>query len=85
MSKGSSSGVWNGTSIRLFRVQEVTVREGPTLLKPMGAVDAVGSNLVQRLGGLGVRNASVTGVTATGGGGTTGVGAQQRGMTVRDV
>lgn len=28
---------------------------GPSLMKPMGAVDAVGSNLVQRIGRMGVR------------------------------
>ncbi|KAI9712385.1 MAG: hypothetical protein M1820_001598 [Bogoriella megaspora] len=75
ISKGSASGVWNGTNIRLFRVQEVMVREGPSLLKPMGAVDAVGSNLVERVRGLGVRGATTT---AAGGGGG-------RGVSVRDV
>src|SRR6266480_2639432 len=44
-------GVWNGTAIKLFRVQE-TAAEGPSLLAPRGAVDAVGSNLVQRIGSL---------------------------------
>ena len=47
-------GVWNGTNIRLFRVEQVAA-SGPSLAKPMGAVDAVGSNLVQRIGKLGVR------------------------------
>ncbi|KAI4102699.1 MAG: hypothetical protein L6R37_004230 [Teloschistes peruensis] len=47
-------GVWNGTNIRLFRVEQ-TAASGPSLTKPMGAVDAVGSNLVQRIGKLGVR------------------------------
>ncbi|KAI9686753.1 MAG: hypothetical protein M1822_002812 [Bathelium mastoideum] len=86
VSRGSAAGVWAGTAIRLFRVQEVAaVREGPSLLKPMGAVDAVGSNLVQRLGGLGVRGGSGAGTAGSGGGGGSGAGAQQRGMTVRDV
>ena len=49
-----SVGVWNGTAIKLFRVQEAAV-QGPTLLAPKGAVDAVGSNLVQRIGNLGFR------------------------------
>lgn len=44
-------GVWNGTNIRLFRVEKEAAR-GPSLMKPMGAVDAVGSNLVMRIGGL---------------------------------
>jgi hypothetical protein len=47
-------GVWNGTSIKLFRVQEAAAL-GPTLLAPKGAVDAVGSNLVQRIGNLSLR------------------------------
>lgn len=47
-------GVWNGTQIKLFRVQE-TAAQGPTLLAPKGAVDAVGSNLVQRIGNLNLR------------------------------
>ena len=48
-------GVWNGTGIRLFKVEKDVAR-GPSLMKPMGAVDAVGSNLVQRIGSLGLRN-----------------------------
>ncbi|KAL8749124.1 MAG: hypothetical protein Q9199_007884 [Rusavskia elegans] len=47
-------GVWNGSNIRLFRVEQVAA-SGPSLMKPMGAVDAVGSNLVQRIGRLGVK------------------------------
>ena len=47
-------GVWNGTAIKLFKVQE-TAAEGPTLLAPKGAVDAVGSSLVQRIGSLNLR------------------------------
>lgn len=47
-------GVWNGTGVKLFRVQE-TAAQGPTLFAPKGAVDAVGSNLVQRIGNLNLR------------------------------
>lgn len=47
-------GVWNGTGIKLFKVQE-TAAQGPTLLAPKGAVDAVGSSLVQRIGNLSFR------------------------------
>ncbi|SPN97595.1 related to proteins containing regions of low-complexity [Cephalotrichum gorgonifer] len=47
-------GVWNGTGIRLFRVQEAA-RAGPSLSSPRGAVDAVGSNIVERIGGLNLR------------------------------
>ena len=47
-------GVWNGTGIRLFKVEKDVAR-GPSLTKPMGAVDAVGNNLVQRIGSLNLR------------------------------
>ncbi|PTU17774.1 hypothetical protein P175DRAFT_0465913 [Aspergillus ochraceoroseus IBT 24754] len=50
-------GVWNGTAIKLFKVQEAAA-QGPTLLAPKGAVDAVGSNLVQRIGNLSLRRSS---------------------------
>lgn len=50
-------GVWNGTAIKLFKVQEAAA-QGPTLLAPKGAVDAVGSNLVQRIGNLSLRRTS---------------------------
>ncbi|KAI9828390.1 MAG: hypothetical protein M1832_002818 [Thelocarpon impressellum] len=53
VSKGTV-GVWNGTAIKLFRVQETTA-SGPTLMAPRGAVDAVGSNIVQRIGSLNLR------------------------------
>ncbi|KAI9760507.1 MAG: hypothetical protein M4579_001592 [Chaenotheca gracillima] len=56
VAKGSV-GTWNGTSIKLFRVQETTA-EGPSLLAPRGAVDAVGSNLVQRIGSLNLRGSN---------------------------
>lgn len=42
-------GVWNGTAVKLFRVQE-TAPEGPSLLAPRGGVDAIGTNLIERLG-----------------------------------
>lgn len=50
-------GVWNGTRIKLFKVQEAAA-QGPTLLAPKGAVDAVGSNLVQRIGNMSFRRSS---------------------------
>ena len=56
-------GVWNGTGVRLFRVQQEQV-QGPSLMKPMGAVDAVGSRLVSGIGSLNIRGA----VGAVGGG-----------------
>ena len=60
-------GVWNGTAIKLFRVQQDVAR-GPSLMKPMGAVDAVGSRLVSGVQSLGIRSGS------GGGGGGGGVG-----------
>jgi hypothetical protein len=65
VAKGTA-GVWNNTSIRLFKVQEAAA-QAPSLLAPRGAVDAVGSNLVQRIGNLNLR-----GQTQRGGAGTPG-------------
>jgi hypothetical protein len=47
-------GVWNGTAIKLFRVETVAA-VGPTLSSPRGAVDAVGSNIVSRIGSINLR------------------------------
>ncbi|KAI1108106.1 high-temperature-induced dauer-formation protein-domain-containing protein [Nemania sp. NC0429] len=52
-------GVWNGTGIKLFRVQE-TAPTGPSLTSPRGAVDAVGSNIVSRIGSMNLRGAAAT-------------------------
>lgn len=60
-------GVWNGTQIRLFRVQE-TQAGGPTLMSPRGAVDAVGSNIVSRIGNIDLRGVQSTLIGSTGGG-----------------
>jgi hypothetical protein len=56
VSKGTV-GVWNGTSIKLFRVETVAPT-GPTLSSPRGAVDAVGSNIVSRIGSINLRGVS---------------------------
>jgi hypothetical protein len=53
VSKGTV-GVWNTTNIKLFRVQE-TAPQGPSLTSPRGAVDAVGSNIVSRIGAMNLR------------------------------
>lgn len=53
-------GVWNGSAIKLFRVQETTPA-GPTLTSPRGAVDAVGSNIVSRIGQINLRGGQVPG------------------------
>ncbi|KAI1486974.1 high-temperature-induced dauer-formation protein-domain-containing protein [Biscogniauxia mediterranea] len=55
-------GIWNGTNIKLFKVQE-TAPEGPTLTSPRGAVDAVGSNIVSRIGSINLRG-TTTGPTS---------------------
>ncbi|KAF2646734.1 hypothetical protein P280DRAFT_464922 [Massarina eburnea CBS 473.64] len=68
VSKGTA-GVWNNTSIRLFKVQEAAAA-APSLLAPRGAVDAVGSNLVQRIGNLNLRGGAAANpgaVSRTGG------------------
>lgn len=82
VAKGTA-GVWNNTSIRLFRVQHGE-SQTPSLMAPRGAVDAVGSNLVQRIGNLNLRGA-VPGAnqTAAQAGRPSGGGGAQTG--VRDV
>lgn len=62
-------GVWNGTMIKLFRVEQVAAL-GPTLSSPRGAVDAVGTNIVSRLGNIGLRGSSVPEQGGSGGGNT---------------
>ncbi|PNY25332.1 Ubp5-interacting protein [Tolypocladium capitatum] len=61
IAKGSM-GIWTGTSIKLFRVQETTP-EGPTLTSPRGALDAVGSNIVSRIGQINLRGGSANAST----------------------
>ena len=78
VAKGTA-GVWNNTSIRLFKVQEGAAHT-PTLISPRGAVDAVGSNLVQRIGSLNLRGAA-TQATQRGPASSGNAGAN----TVRDV
>ena len=63
-------GVWNGTNVKLFAVAE-GARVGPSLAQPRGAVDAVGTKLVQGVqglnlggmfrGGVGARSGNVEG------------------------
>ncbi|RFU77158.1 high-temperature-induced dauer-formation [Trichoderma arundinaceum] len=62
-------GIWNGTAIKLFRVQE-TAPAGPTLTSPRGAVDAVGSNIVSRIGQINLRGASAPSNSAPSRGGS---------------
>jgi hypothetical protein len=61
-------GVWNGTGVKLFQVQEGS-HEGPTWLRPKGAVDVVGNRLVQGVQGLRVGAGRVLSGGGVGGGG----------------
>ncbi|KAH7071311.1 high-temperature-induced dauer-formation protein-domain-containing protein [Paraphoma chrysanthemicola] len=82
VAKGTA-GVWNNTSIRLFKVQEAAA-QAPSLMQPRGAVDAVGSNLVQRIGSLNLRGATTqTAQRPPASSGNT--GNAPAGGTVRDV
>ena len=76
VSKGTA-GVWNNTSIRLFKVQEAAA-QAPSLLAPRGAVDAVGSTIVQRIGSLNLRDRATQMAQGSGNSG-------ERPNTVRDV
>lgn len=63
-------GVWNSTNVKLFQVATQGKREGPSLSQPRGAVDAVGSRLVQGVQGLnlgGLVSRVGAGVAGTGG------------------
>ena len=67
MFKGAT-GIWKGTHVKLFRVQEAAA-QGPSLLAPRGAVDAVGSTLVQGFGRLNLRANTATTSPRNGAGG----------------
>lgn len=69
-------GVWNGTGVRLFRVQGVG-RAGPSLSSPRGAVDAVGRNVVERIG-VGFRQGTAGSGSGSGSGSGTGQQQQQQ-------
>ncbi|KPI35290.1 Ubp5-interacting protein [Cyphellophora attinorum] len=77
-------GVWNGTMVKLFAVVEAEGRQGPTLSQPRGAVDAVGSRLVQGVQGLGIGD-RVGGWMRGASGGNNGEQQQTRGTGVREV
>ena len=76
-------GVWNGTNVKLFAVATEGMRAGPSLAQPRGAVDAVGSRLVQGVQGLGLGR-MMKGV-GSGGGGGGGVRVDGGGRGVREV
>lgn len=54
-SSSNPVGVWNGTNIKLFRLQE-TASRGPSLLSPKGAVDAMAEAMLQKIGQLRTTN-----------------------------
>jgi hypothetical protein len=81
VAKGTA-GVWNNTSIRLFKVQEGPSL-APSIMQPRGAVDAVGSNLVQRIGSLNLRGAATQAMQR--GPTSGGVAGNATAGTVRDV
>ncbi|EHY55180.1 Ubp5-interacting protein [Exophiala dermatitidis] len=68
-------GVWNGTHVKLFQVATEGKREGPSLSQPKGAVDAVGSRLVQ-----GVQGLNLGGLVSRVGGAATGRSASFQGQ-----
>ncbi len=74
VAKGTTVGVWNGTAVKLFRVQE-TAPQGPSLTSPRGAVDAVGSSIVSRIGQIQLRGGNHGGLGAGGAPGSATAGA----------
>ncbi|KAM3429368.1 hypothetical protein NHJ13734_008193 [Beauveria thailandica] len=64
IAKGTS-GIWTGTAVKLFRIQE-TAPTGPSLSSPRGAVDAVGSNIVSRIGQINLRGGASSASGAAG-------------------
>lgn len=75
-----TAGIWNTTAIKLFRVvQNTAPPAGPSLTSPRGAVDAVGSNIVSRIGAINLRGAAESlGRGGGGGGGEGGGGSGDR-------
>lgn len=69
-------GVWNGTGVRLFRV-EVVGREGPSLSRPRGAVDAVGRGVVERIGSMSLGGLAGTGATNANAAGRADIGSRR--------
>ncbi|KAK9458114.1 high-temperature-induced dauer-formation protein-domain-containing protein [Dipodascopsis uninucleata] len=45
----AGNGIWRGSKIQLFRVQE-TKAAGPSLMRPRGAIDAVAQSVLDRFG-----------------------------------
>jgi hypothetical protein len=72
-------GVWNATNIKLFRVESVAP-QGPTLSSPRGAVDAVGSNIVSRIGSISLRGMPGVGGVGSGSGVASTPGSESGGV-----
>ncbi|KAK7965958.1 uncharacterized protein PG986_000235 [Apiospora aurea] len=66
ISKGTA-GIWNGTAIKLFRVQG-TAPQGPSLSSPRGAIDMVGTSIVSRIGAMNLQGGQDAGATSSAGG-----------------
>ena len=62
ISKGTA-GIWNGTAIKLFRVQG-TAPQGPSLASPRGAIDMVGTSIVSRIGAMNLQGGQDAGAGA---------------------
>ncbi|KAK8041379.1 hypothetical protein PG994_014386 [Apiospora phragmitis] len=66
IAKGTA-GVWNGTAIKLFRVQG-TAPQGPSLASPRGAIDMVGTSIVSRIGAMNLQGGQDAGAASSAGG-----------------
>lgn len=80
-------GVWNGTMVRLFQVSTEGKREGPSLSAPRGAVDAVGTRLVDGVRGLNIGGlmGRMTGANSINTGGIGTASQTSGGTTMREV
>lgn len=80
-------GVWNGTQVKLFQVSTEGKREGPSLSAPRGAVDAVGTRLVDGVKGLNLGGfmGRVTGAAGSLSSPTTGSADGQARGSVREI
>jgi hypothetical protein len=79
-------GVWNSTYVKLFQVATEGQRQGPSLSQPRGAVDAVGSRLVQGVQGLNLGGLVGRVGASVGGGASNGAAQGQRGgATTREI
>ncbi|KAK7955052.1 Ubp5-interacting protein [Apiospora saccharicola] len=79
ISKGTA-GIWNGTAIKLFRVQG-TAPQGPSLSSPRGAIDMVGTSIVSRIGAMNLQGGQDTGAGAASAAGGSSAAAPNRSNT----